>query len=122
MEIKNKTISNFYEKLFRIIKNEIFSLGNWELKEALPIWEKDHTNENLLTWLWTYNAQHCLVVVNYSNITSQGRIKINSESFQELVILTDLLNGKEYLRSANEVYYSGLFVELGSYQTHLFQY
>ncbi|MCK9424518.1 MAG: alpha-amylase family glycosyl hydrolase [Ignavibacteriaceae bacterium] len=122
IESKNKTVFNFYDKLLQITKNEIFSLGEWELKDALPVWEKNHTNENLLTWLWMYSSQHCLVVVNYSSFTSQGRIKINTEGFQEFVPLTDLLNGKEYLRLAEELFYSGLFVELGAYQAHLFYY
>lgn len=121
-ESKSKTVSSFYEKLFHITKNEIFSLGNWELKEALPVWEKDNTSENILTWLWTLNSQHCLVVVNYSNTTSQARIKIQTKGSEELVLLSDLLSEKEYLRSANEVFYSGLFVELGAYQVHLLQY
>ncbi|MFA6598211.1 MAG: alpha-amylase family glycosyl hydrolase [Ignavibacteriaceae bacterium] len=121
-ESKNKTVSTFYEKLFHVTKNEIFSLGNWKLLEALPVWEKEHTHENLLTWLWMYNSQHCLVVVNYSNVTSQGRIKLQIDGTQDLVLLTDLLSDIEYLRSANEVFYSGLFVELGAYQFHLFQY
>jgi len=121
-EIEHKTVLHFYEKLFQLTKRELFSFGEWELVEAKSVWEKNRTNENLLCWQWTYNTQRCLVVVNYSGVTSQGRINITIESSQELVILTDLLTDKEYLRSANEVFYSGLFVELNPYQSHIFLY
>lgn len=121
-EVKNQAVSSFYDKLFRITKNEIFSAGSWELKEALPGWERDHTYENLLTWHWTNNSHHCLVVVNYSHVSSQGRIKIHPSGSEELLVLTDLWNGEEYIRSANEALYSGLFVELSPYQVHLLEY
>ncbi|MFA6978897.1 MAG: alpha-amylase family glycosyl hydrolase [Ignavibacteriaceae bacterium] len=121
-ESNNRTVAAFYHKLFQLTKNEIFSLGSWELKDTLPGWEKDRTYENLLTWNWTYNSLHCLVVVNYSNVSSQGRIKIHPKDSEELIILTDLWDGEEYIRSANEVLYSGLFVGLNPYQIHLLQY
>lgn len=117
-----KTVSIFYDKLFHLLKNEIFSLGEWELKEALPGWEKDRTYENLLTWLWTYNSNRCLVVINYANVPSQGRIKIHTDGSEELLVFNDLWGGEEYLRSANEVLYFGLFVELNPYQVHFLQY
>lgn len=117
-----KTVSTFYEKLFQLLKNEIFSLGEWELKEALPGWEKDRTYENLLTWMWTYNSKRCLVVINYANVSSQGRIKIHTDGSEELLVFNDLWSGEEYLRSANEVLYFGLFVELNPYQVHFLQY
>jgi len=121
-ESKNITAAKFYIQLFRLTKNEIFTLGEWELKDALPASEKDRSNENLLTWLWTYKDLHCLVIVNYANTTSRGRIKISTSGFEESLVLTDLLKGKEYFRSTNEVFYSGLFVELPAFQIHLFQY
>lgn len=121
-ESKHKTVSNFYAKLFHLTNDDIFSLGTWELKEALQVWEKDRTNCNLLTWLWTYNLQHYLIVINYSPVTSRGKIKIHTEGVEDVLLLTDLWNGEEYIRSVNEVSYSGLFVELNAYQFHVFQY
>ena len=121
-ESKNKTVAGFYDKMFRITKSDIFSLGEWELKEALPVSDKDNSSGNVLTWLWTYKKEHCLVVVNYTNTSSQGRIKISADNFQEQIIFKDLLNGNEYIRTANEVMYSGLFIDLPPFQAHIFQF
>jgi len=119
-EHENKTIKNFYDKLFRITNDSVFTNGEWELKEVFPASEKDRNSANLLAWQWVFEGKTCLVVVNYAPVTAQGRIKIQHETHSEIILLTDQLTGEEYLRSTNELLYSGLFVELSPYQSHIF--
>jgi hypothetical protein len=36
--------------------------------------------------------------------------------------IKDVLNNQDYLRSASDVHMNGLFVELGAFHSHIFEY
>ena len=115
-------IREFYNKLLNITKDKIFTYGNWQLLNALPSWEENSSYNNLLVWNWTYKEENRLIVVNYSDQISQGRIKLDLKGYGENLQLVDLLNDMIYIRSYEEIYHMGLFIELKSYHSHIFSY
>lgn len=121
-EGKNDCISNLYNSLLRITNNEIFKFGEWKLIENKPDWEGNKTYNNFLIWLVTFNGRKRLVVINYSRVVSQCKIKIALNNYPNKFKLKDILNGKTYYRKTADVRSEGLFIELGPYKSHIFSY
>jgi hypothetical protein len=63
-----------------------------------------------------------LVIVNYNNSTSRCRLKFDLDISNEEVVLSDILNETEYKRSKKEIIEKGLFVELKSFNSHIFSF
>ena len=113
-------LKEFYALLLQITKEEIFKHGKWELLTPLKAWENNTTFLNIMAWSWGLKSDKRIVVVNYSDKTSTCRVKLDLRGFQEELIIKDLLNNQTYTRSSEEVYHSGLFIELKAYQSHIF--
>lgn len=121
-EIAFKKTESFYEKLLRITNHQIFHEGEWEILTVDPAWDDNNSDVNILCWLWKFNSENRLVVVNYSNEKSQCRIKLPIPFADENITLTDLLTGKKYVRQSEELFHVGLFVELLPYHSHIFSF
>ncbi|MEW6196445.1 MAG: alpha-amylase family glycosyl hydrolase [Bacteroidota bacterium] len=115
-------INLFYEKLLKITSDEIFKKGKWELLEPISSWEGNYTHHNILAWEWNYNTSKRIVVINYSDSLSTCRLKLDTRGYPENVDITDLLDDQIYLRSSEEVFHTGLYVELKPWQSHIFHY
>ena len=122
VESVNECLQNFYDKLLLITKEEIFHKGKWKLLNTLPVWNNNTTNSNMLAWIWSFSNANRLIVVNYSDIKSQCRIKFDVKDYDESFEIFDLLNNNSYFRSTEEVSKMGLFVELQPYQSHIFAF
>ncbi len=118
-KVSSTTIS-FYMKLLSITKDKIFSEGEWTMLGPLPAANDNYSNENIFTWQWKLGEDIRLVVINFSEITSQCRLKLNLASVSNEIKLIDLLNDVEYTRSLSEIRTIGLFIELKSYRSHIF--
>ncbi len=118
----NKEIKIFYDKLLDITKDKIFYEGEWRQLQPLPAWYLNTSNENFLTWMWTLKTERRLIVINYSNFTSQCRIKFDVTGFGEMINLIDVFDNKKYLRSTEEIITHGLYVELHPYHFHIFTF
>jgi len=118
----NNELVEFYNKLFSITKEDIFKKGEWKLLEPITSWEGNYSFKNIIAWHWTYQQEKRIVIVNYSNVVSTCRLKIDTRGYPELFELKDLLNNQDYLRSAEEVFHTGLYIELKPYQSHIFSY
>lgn len=115
-------IKEFYNNLLKITTQEIFKHGKWELLNPIYSWETNTTFKNILSWGWSLQAEKRIVVVNYSDKISTCRLKLDLQGFQEEFIIKDLLSDQTYTRSAEEVYHTGLFIELKPYQSHIFAF
>ncbi len=118
----NNELVEFYNKLFAITKEDIFKKGEWKLLEPVTSWEGNFSFHNIIAWHWTYQQEKRIVIVNYSNVVSTCRLKIDARGYPEIFELKDLLNNQDYLRSAEEVFHTGLYIELKPYQSHIFSY
>ncbi len=124
-EPKEQTLEElklFYQKLFSITKKNIFRYGKWEPVEPDPAWEGNTTHNNFLVWAWKHLDERILVVINFSDEISQCSLQIDTKDFENEFPLKDILNDVKYVRSAKEIDNIGLFVELQSFQSHIFYY
>ncbi|QQS35269.1 MAG: glycosidase [Ignavibacteriales bacterium] len=120
IEKQSESIKKYYRKLLAIINSEVFRFGEWKLMEALPASNDNFSFENILVWSWQLNNELRIIAVNYSAATSQCRLKFSVEHKKDDIKLIDLLSNDEYIRSCDEIKNTGLFVELKSYHSHIF--
>ncbi len=66
------------------------------------------------------NDSYRIIVINYADFTSQCRLKFQVNSSLENIVLIDLLNDQKYFRRVDEILDTGLFIELKSYNSHIF--
>jgi glycosidase len=118
----SNTVHKYYEKLLNITKEDIFILGNWELLEPITAGNGNLSFQNFLAWQWSYKNERALVIINYSEITSQCRIKIDTMSKKDIFNIHDQLNGKVFDRLASEIKNPGLFIELKGFASHIFTF
>ena len=121
-EKQDEKIKECYRKLFKVTNSEIFKNGEWEILEPFAAGENDRSYENLIAYQWKLNDDIRIVVVNYNNATSRGRIKFDMNLKSEEIALTDLLTDVIYKRSKKEIVEKGLFVELKSFGSHIFSF
>lgn len=119
-EKQDEKIKEFYRNLFRITKADVFRNGTWKLLETSPVADSDSSHENLLAWEWRLDSELRIVIVNYNSSTSRCRLKFNIQSVSDNIVLMDLLNNVTYKRSVNEISEKGLFIELKSFNSHIF--
>jgi hypothetical protein len=119
-ERESNSVKKYYDKLMQITKDEIFIKGNWQILDLILAAPDNYTYENLFTWKWTLNNKMRFVVINFSDVTSQARIKLEINTNKERIILTDLLNNVCYHRSVEQMSSVGLFIELKGYRSHIF--
>lgn len=110
----------FYGGLLPHLRHPAFTQGDWTWLEVAPA-DPGNSAQHLFAWLWRYEENMRLVVVNYSEDQACGRIRLPVKR-QDTVVLQDLLTQSLYLRSARELSSPGLFVLLGGFQCHLFAF
>ena len=118
----SNTIYKFYDKLLNITKEDIFTFGDWALLEPISAGNGNLSFQNFLAWQWSYKNTKALIIINYSELTSQCRIKIETNSNKDFIILQDQLNGKVFDRSISEIKNPGLFIELKGFASHIFTF
>ncbi|MGE5499214.1 MAG: hypothetical protein ACM3Q2_14120, partial [Syntrophothermus sp.] len=121
-EQPDKCLKSFYDNLLKITKDDIFESGKWTLLQPLPSWTDNPTFENMLAWLWTKKNENRLVIINYSDEHSQCRIRLDVSGFEDQLTLKDLLTGENYVRSTEEIYHEGLYIDLKAFQSHIFSF
>jgi glycosidase len=120
-ESPNEVTLRFYNNLLNITKEEIFHYGSWKLLLPEPSGTGNTSSCYILAWKWTYEDETRIVVVNYSDHASQCRLKWKVPRGKEKFLLVDLLNNKEYTRTSKEITEDGLYIDLASYHSHIFQ-
>lgn len=116
-----ENLAEFYKALLSSINDPCFHHGDWHWLEAGSTEENNPTNQYLLCWYWSYQRKIKLIVVNYAELCSQGRISIpNLDDFNETLIFRDRLNNQKYEISKAEFTSKGLYVYLEAFKFHLF--
>lgn len=119
-EKTNTEIQSFYYRLLQISSCEVFKKGSWRLLKTISSWDNNFTYQNMLAWEWQFNSERRIVIINYSELLSSCRLKLDVTGYQEELVFHDLLNDVSYIRSAEEIYVLGLYVELKPWQAHIF--
>ncbi|MEW2251533.1 alpha-amylase [Streptomyces sp. NPDC006975] len=93
--------------------------GDWRLLETAGL-PGDDTHRALLAWSWSAGDARHLVVVNHSDGTARGRVRLPWDDLRGTGHrLTDLLTGQSYDRDGDELADAGLSVELPARQAHV---
>lgn len=120
VEKQDEKIKGFYRNLFKITKARIFRYGDWKLLDTFPVSATDNTFENILAWEWRLDNELRIIAVNFNNTTSRCRLKFDVQTKNNEIVLIDLITNLDYKRSVNEIAEKGLFVELKSFNSHIF--
>lgn len=119
-ETVDAEILRFYERLLTICNASAFHEGEWRLLETCPAWECNDSHCNLLAYLWRSRREAKIVVVNYSPVASQGRLKLPLPlGTSGNVAFVDELTGATYLRDPQELANLGLYIALEPWQAHI---
>jgi hypothetical protein len=116
------TVRNYYDKLLRITRSPIYEFGKWEMLEPRSAGPGNFSFENLLIWEWKLENRTHLVIINYSENTSQCRLKFPLNTPHYHIELQDLLTEQRYIRLVTEINDIGMFIELKGYQSHIFEF
>jgi glycosidase len=117
----DQEVEAFYQRLLKAINHEIFRNGRWRLCE-LSGWPDNPSYWNMLAWCWVKDEDRSLIVINFSDITSQARVQVPWDELRGRTWrLVDALSGESYDRSGDEIRDSGLYIDLRPWKCHLFQ-
>jgi hypothetical protein len=114
-------LAAFYERLLRETQRDVFRNGGWRLCDRSG-WPDNQSCLNMLAWYWVKDDERFLVVINFSAGSSQALVRVPWDELRgKTWHLNDVLSGETYDRSGDEMRDSGLYVDLGPWQYHLFQ-
>jgi hypothetical protein len=117
----DQDLAAFYENLLKETRSDLFRNGDWRLCERSG-WPDNQSCRNILTWCWAKGEERSLIIVNFSDVTSQALIRVPWDEVREKIwLLDDRLSGETFERSGNDMRDAGLYVELGPWEYHLFQ-
>ena len=112
----------FYQQLLAAMNTETLRGGEWRLCERTG-WPDNQSFLNLVAWCWRSAREKYLVVVNLSGARSQGRVRIPWEELKNgSWRLTDQLTGAVYVREGEEMFNSGLYIDLEAWGFHLLKF
>jgi hypothetical protein len=117
----DQDLAAFYGRLLQETGGDLFRTGEWSLCERSG-WSDNQSCLNILAWCWARDGERSLILVNFSNVTSQALVRLPWDEVRESIwCLDDRLSGETYERSGNDMRDAGLYVELGPWEYHLFQ-
>lgn len=117
-------LRNHYLKLFSAIKNSTISRGYFKPLTPQPAWQGSVSNYNFVIFFYEDDQLNKdLIVINFSDYQSQCKVKIESfDLIGKTFLIKDRLSSEEYIRSGDEMFYSGLYLDLKPYQSQIFQF
>ena len=121
-EEANIAITEFYDKLLKIVPGRELDEATWFLCDVEPTDSNDTSFRNIISYQWLKGEQRLLIVVNYNPNHSKAHIRINEIAYGiSDWYFTDLLNEKEYKYKGTDLDENGLYVELEGWKSHIFE-
>lgn len=124
METRDLALEGFWHWLIAQIRTPIVKEGAWQLMPPFRVWPDNVSGGRLIAWLWTYEVERLLVIVNYAAQPSQGLLPLplSEEQYGKDLSLTDLATGIIYPRVTHELRTWGLYVDLPPWGYHAFRF
>jgi len=117
----DQDLAAFYGRLLQETNRDVFRNGAWRLCERSG-WPDNQSCLNILAWCWAKDDERYLVIINYRQEAAQARVQVPWDELRgKAWRLSDVLSGESHDRSGDEMRKAGLYVDLGSWQCHLFQ-
>ena len=118
----DRDLNSFYVRLLEAVNRRVFHDGQWALCNRTG-WPDNDTFQNLLAWTWSLDEERYLIVVNLSDVPAQARVQVPwLEVEGQVWNLVDPVSNALYERSGDEISCQGLYVELGAWDYHFFQF
>src|SRR5215467_4184238 len=110
----------FYRKLLNLATEIELRRGTWKLCEQEG-WPDNQSFRNIVSWCWESAGRRYLIAINFSDWTSQARIRTPwSDIRGQTLCFDDLLSGESYSpRAGTETVDQGLHVELAPWAFNL---
>ena len=119
-EPADQDLAAFYGRLLKAVNREVFRSGEWLLCERSG-WPDNQTCLNILAWCWVKGDERCLIVINWGPDAAQALVRVPWDEFRERQWhLADALSGACYDRSGGEMRDTGMYVDLGPWNCHVF--
>lgn len=115
---------DFYKHLLEFIRTEVKGYQDRKLLDNIPACENNDTHSNMISWVCGFDKKQTVLVVNYSGITSQCRLKLPKlpKKGDDQIAITDLYTGEIYRRSIAEINTVGLYINLKPWNFHWLSY
>ncbi|HKI77496.1 MAG TPA: alpha-amylase family glycosyl hydrolase [Ignavibacteriaceae bacterium] len=113
-------IQKFYDKILNITNNKVFREGQFNKLYPISTGGNNYSFEDIFAYEWMLDNEKWIIVINYSNVTSQCRLKFDLNTDKDKITLIDHLSNDTYIRSVEEIKKIGLFVELKNLRAHIF--
>src|SRR6516164_1013649 len=114
----DEELQDFYWKLLEAINTSVFRQGQWELCERRG-GPDNSSYHNIVAWHWSNDWDRYLIVVNLSDRPAQAHVHLALNDYEgQGWTLIDKLSGATYERSGDELSASGLYVNLGPWNSH----
>ncbi len=114
-------LAAFYGLLLKEIDRDVFRNGEWRLCERSG-WHDNQSCKNILAWCWAKEDGRYLILVNFSDVTSQALVKLPWDRLRNnMWRLDDKLSDKTFERSGNDMRDAGLYVDLKPWEYNFFE-
>ncbi|HET6515565.1 MAG TPA: alpha-amylase family glycosyl hydrolase [Thermodesulfovibrionales bacterium] len=114
-------LQSFYRRLLKAASVEGLREGRWQLCERNG-WPDNASYQNLVAWCWRNGGERYLIVVNLSDLASQGQVALPWDELKgKTWRLTDVLSDETFDRNGDEMFGPGLYVDLGPWKYHFFR-
>ena len=115
----DEAVQSFYKNLLPAV-SRIKHEGAWQL---CPVegWQDNNSCRNILAYFWQKDGGTLVVIVNYSDVPSQGRVRLPEPVTRTAeLVLTDLFVKEPLVRNGADTAADGLFVDLPGWGFHFF--
>ncbi len=117
-ETVDQSLVSFFNQLLEVIHAPIFHEGFWQLNEITG-WPDNDRFKDLLSWQWSSGSDLFLMVVNYADQPSQGKVQLSNDSLWGTNwVLKETFSDRSFVRNGEDLIRDGLFVSLEPWQFH----
>ena len=122
VENRDSQLYAFYNKLIHETHNDVYLQGEWTQLAVDRAWPENGSCDHLIAYAWHYKNERRLIVVNYSDVQSQGRVILTALKLAAGTwTLTDILDhDKAYHRDGKRMSTDGLYIDLALWTAHIF--
>ena len=110
----------FYQLLLSDAQSDIYREGQWQMCRVLQPWQDNDSYQHLYAYLWTLDDDYRLLVVNFSENSAQGAVRLPALDKRHW-LFRDILGNKLFEREGQDIAAHGLFVDLNGWSGHLFR-
>lgn len=116
-------LQRYYRRLLACLAQPALHQGEWQILEALPAWENNHTWSEFIVYSWIHADTLLLAVVNYAPHPSQCYVCLpyawlHGRDWR----LEDWLSPAVYVRNGNALTSRGLYLEMPARGVHAFSF